>query len=406
MLLRAKLSLCAAGLCPSWPACVACLAYTQCHPMVHDASELSLAWQDIKRASCIHDSAGCCKSPEGFEYFRKDSLANYGVGSTVSFFFPGRHGAAIEYLPSEFDRVDGSSSPGKCVLTDDYLVEIARCKVLPSPPPNPPVPPSPPPLPQSPPSPPPSPPPPSEPPPPPPPIRPPQSPPTCDSRLWSGHAYVNITQATENQSAVLRKTHIYFKDCCALAETHYGDGGVVKSLGYVWCVIFQAQDSFGNRASDYCPVACRYKNKYTVPRLPDMCEPTLCTEGAEYPIGTDEGRHAVIYGGDGATVGYVASTDPLSPEYDPNPYASLRPASPPTSLSPPLPPIPPPTLAQSPRPPQPPLPPPQFPAGQVPSPSPPGMFGDPPPPPSPPPPPMPPPSPAPSPATTGTAVLA
>ena len=36
-------------------------------------------------------------------------------------------------------------------------------------------------------------------------------------------------------------------------------------------------------------------------RNPSECEATLCIEGADYPIGTDEGRHATKYGGDGAT---------------------------------------------------------------------------------------------------------
>eukprot|EP00966_Prymnesium_polylepis_P161117 3723258-Prymnesium_polylepis.1 len=66
------------------------------------------------------------------------------------------------------------------------------------------------------------------------------------------------------------------------------------------------------------PVACRYFNKYTTVRLPAACETTLCVEGATYPFGTDEGRQATKYGGDGATTGYVPPTDPLSAEYDPN----------------------------------------------------------------------------------------
>ena len=66
----------------------------------------------------------------------------------------------------------------------------------------------------------------------------------------------------------------------------------------------------------------------------------------EYPIGTDEGRHATKYGGDAATVGYVASTDPLSPEYDPNPYQGQAPVMPPSPPSPPCPPSPLPSLQQ------------------------------------------------------------
>ena len=47
-----------------------------------------------------------------------------------------------------------------------------------------------------------------------------------------------------------------------------------------------AQDEFGNMATDYCPIACRYFNIYTMARFKNECEETLCTEGVEYPIGT------------------------------------------------------------------------------------------------------------------------
>ena len=63
------------------------------------------------------------------------------------------------------------------------------------------------------------------------------------------------------------------------------------------------------------------------------------------------GRHATKYYGDGATMGYVPSTDPLSSEYDPNPYASLSPTSPPGPQSPPPPSEP--SLLKSPSPPEP-----------------------------------------------------
>ena len=214
---------------------------------------LNAAFFDPKPADCISSDSGCCKTRDGYEYFRKDSLANYGVGDVVRYFYPGISGDQIRYVlqPPAANNVEGIPAPGKCVWTSDYAVDLARCKILPPPPPMPPTPPSPPPLPSLPPCPPPSPPPPTNPPPPPPPIGPPQSPPSCDSRLWSGYAYVNVTEATHNTSAVTQKTHIYFPGCCALAETHYGDGGVVQSLGYFWCVKFQAQDDYGNRASDY-----------------------------------------------------------------------------------------------------------------------------------------------------------
>ena len=47
------------------------------------------------------------------------------------------------------------------------------------------------------------------------------------------------------------QTHIYFKDCCAIAETTVGDGGVIQALGDYWCNTWMAQDQYGNRASDY-----------------------------------------------------------------------------------------------------------------------------------------------------------
>ena len=50
---------------------------------------------DPKSASCISSQEGCCKSQDGYEYFRKDSLASYGVGDTVLFFYPGESGARL-----------------------------------------------------------------------------------------------------------------------------------------------------------------------------------------------------------------------------------------------------------------------------------------------------------------------
>lgn len=230
------------------------LTEAQCAPC-QGKPTLNLAFYDPKPASCISSNEGCCKN-DGYEYFRKDSLANYGVGDTVTYFYPGISGDQIRYVLKNEDipNIEFVTAPGKCAWMSDFSVDIARCKILPPPPPQPPVPPSPPPLPSLPPSPPPSPPPPTAPPPPPPPVGPPQSPPSCDSRLWSGYAYVNVTEATGNQSAVIQKTHIYFPNCCALAETHYGDGGVVQNLGHLWCVLFSAQDDYGNRASDYWSV--------------------------------------------------------------------------------------------------------------------------------------------------------
>ena len=175
---------------------------------------------------------------DGYEYFKKESLANYAPGFPVEHFYPGPSGDKIWYVsahPDETDRTDGIVAPGRCVQSSDYNITIARCKLLPRPPPSPPSPPaSPPPPPGQPPPPPPSPPPPS-PGDPPPPNAPPSTPPTCDSRKWAGWAWIDTWQNVGgNQIWVRRKTHLYFPNCCAIAETTYADGGVITELGQHW----------------------------------------------------------------------------------------------------------------------------------------------------------------------------
>ena len=166
------------------------LTEAQCAPC--QANRHSISHSTIRAASCISSNEGCCKN-DGYEHFRR-TLANYGAGDTVTYlsWYPWRPDSirAQERGHSKH-RVRHSSWQ---VLDVGFSV-VARCKIWPPPPPQPPVPPSPPPLPSLPPSPPPSP-PPTAPPPPPPPVGPPQSPPSCDSRLWSGYAYVNVTEAT------------------------------------------------------------------------------------------------------------------------------------------------------------------------------------------------------------------
>ena len=249
------------------------------------------AFFDPKAADCIGEETGCCRSRDGYEYFRKDSLANYGIGDSVQYFYPGDSGAHIRYVLTSEDipNIEDISGPGKCVWTLDFKVEIARCKILPSPPPMPPVPPSPPPNPSSPPNPPPSPPPPTAPPPPPPPTGPPASPPACDSQLWSGYAYVNVTEATDNTSAVIEKSHIFFKSCCEIAETHFADGGVVQNLGFFWCVMFHAQDDYGNKASDYwcapfLPIPCMLIGMPLYLRILHIPILSPCTQSRSLPL--------------------------------------------------------------------------------------------------------------------------
>ena len=205
-----------------------------------------------KDASCINSAEGCCKTEDGYEYFLMSSLANYGVGKPTQFFYPGASEDKILYL-------SGNDGKGRCEVESDSSLMVARCKILPMPPPSPPTPPSAPTSPSSPPSPPPSPPPPGDPPPPPPPVQPPNSPPTCDSRRWSGDAYIDSYMDIEDEYGVptgvfgwvRRKTHVHFNNCCELAETIVGEGGVVQALGEHWCVLLMAQDEYGNMASDY-----------------------------------------------------------------------------------------------------------------------------------------------------------
>ena len=95
--------------------------------------QVGLDWKPIP-PSCIYSEAGCCRF-DGFEYFMKASLANYQPGHVTSFFFP--RNDRIFWMGSE-----PSVAPrGRCVWDGDYSVDIARCQILPPPPPSPPWPP-------------------------------------------------------------------------------------------------------------------------------------------------------------------------------------------------------------------------------------------------------------------------
>jgi len=149
--------------------------------------------------SCVMDHNDDCCENDGYQYFMKESLANWNFGRITSMFYPNED--EITWL-HPYDSVATASGysqvqpPGRCVWLGSPMVEIARCRVRmrrdkppappspPSPPASPPFPPVLPPVPSPPPSPPPpSPPPPSsnhhvEPPdPPPPPSTPPELPP-------------------------------------------------------------------------------------------------------------------------------------------------------------------------------------------------------------------------------------
>ena len=202
------------------------------------------------------EQAGRRLSYEGneYEYFRKDSLANYWAGAPVTFYYPGTDPDRIwfeETFPTADPnwKTESAVRPeGRCVWTGDLDVEIARCKVLPMPPPSPPSPPSTPPPTYPDPMDPPSPPPPGSPPSPPPPSAPPSKPPACDSRHWKGWAYMDQWRPVDTQDLkgamnwTHFKTHIEFPDCCSIAETTVGEGGVIQALGEHWCITWQAQD--------------------------------------------------------------------------------------------------------------------------------------------------------------------
>ena len=97
-------------------------------------TRVGLDWRP-KPASCIFTD-GCCKN-DGFEYFMKATLANYLPGHITSYFFP--RNAQIFWMGPEPSV--GIAPPGRCAWDGDYEVEIARCRILPRPPPSPPWPP-------------------------------------------------------------------------------------------------------------------------------------------------------------------------------------------------------------------------------------------------------------------------
>ena len=248
--------------CPPWDETY---AFSQWPNFDDDDGQTDL-WQP-RTPLCFGTNEGCCQiqeasdSPHEFEYFKKSSLANYYAGNPVEYFYPGEDFSRIvwEEMIIEEDPLwmtEHAKRPeGKCVWTLDFSMEIARCKVLAPPPPFPPSPPSTPPPSNPGPLTPPSPPPPGAPPSPPPPSAPPSKPPACDSRVWKGWAYLDQWRPVDDAGTMNWthfQTHIYFKDCCSIAETIVGDGGVVQALGEYWCNgDFIAMDQYGNKAADY-----------------------------------------------------------------------------------------------------------------------------------------------------------
>ena len=98
-------------------------------------TRVGLDWRPLP-PTCIGHPDGCCKH-DGFEYFMKSSLANYLPGHITSYFFP--RDDMIFWMGPEPSA--GIAPPGRCVWSGDYLVEIARCRIMPAPPPSPPWPP-------------------------------------------------------------------------------------------------------------------------------------------------------------------------------------------------------------------------------------------------------------------------
>ena len=95
-------------------------------------TRVGLDWRPAQ-PSCIYSTEGCCQH-DGFEYFMKSWLANYQPGHITSYFFP--RDDIIHWMGPEPSV--GVAPPGRCVWSGDYLVEIARCRILPPPPPSPP----------------------------------------------------------------------------------------------------------------------------------------------------------------------------------------------------------------------------------------------------------------------------
>ena len=210
-----------------------------------------------KTADCLFaeeagELTGCCRSPEGYEYFRKDSLANYNVGDPVSYWYPGERG--VHHL--DVDDVRRGALPGRCTGAGPHGPPRAM-QILPTPPPLPPSPPRPRRV-RALPSEPPSPPPPSSPPPPPPPPAPALA---ADVRLAQvvgvrlpGHAHRQRGGRDHRQLDARAHAH-FFPNCCAIAETHRARA---PSPSWATCGAPMAQDEYGNMAADYCPNACRY----------------------------------------------------------------------------------------------------------------------------------------------------
>ena len=109
------------------------LTLQQCH--LCGGTRVGLDWRPLP-PSCIYNSEGCCQH-DGFEYFMKASLGNYMPGHITSYFFP--RDDMIFWMEAEPSV--GIPPPGRCVWSGDYRVEIARCQILPPPPPSPPMPP-------------------------------------------------------------------------------------------------------------------------------------------------------------------------------------------------------------------------------------------------------------------------
>lgn len=100
--------------------------------------------------TCVMDHNDDCCENDGYQYFMKESLANWNFGRITSMFYPNED--RIDWLYPDANVVPVVQPPGRCTWLSGPQVEIARCKTrqrrdMPPRPPSPPAPPAPPPIP-------------------------------------------------------------------------------------------------------------------------------------------------------------------------------------------------------------------------------------------------------------------
>lgn len=81
-------------------------------------TRLGIDWKP-KEPTCIYSAEGCCNN-DGFEYFMKESLANYQPGHITSYFFP--RDDMIYWSVGSTPTPASGAAMGRCVWNGDYLV--------------------------------------------------------------------------------------------------------------------------------------------------------------------------------------------------------------------------------------------------------------------------------------------